>query len=85
MHTSQLCLFGRKPSQLFLGLLSIKCPGRSEQGLKSLMLDTSLSRMFSWWSDAFLFVCLFVWRFALSSERARLGSGTDIDVGLLSR
>lgn len=29
--------------------------------------------------------CLFVWRFSLSSERARLGSGTDIDVGLLSR
>lgn len=72
MHTSQRCLFGRKPNKLFLGLLSIKCPGRSERGLKSLMLDTSLSRMFSWWSDAFLFVCLEVFLiFWESSARVR--------------
>ena len=65
----------KKTQHTIFRLIVNKCPGRSERGVKSLMLDTSLSRMSSWWSDAVLFVCLFAWRFFLifweSSARVR--------------
>ena len=72
MHTSQLCLFGRKPNTLFLGLLSINAPAGAK-GVWNLWCWIQASAECP--PGGLMLFCLFVCLlggFSLSSERARV-------------